>query len=70
MIIKVLHQHGLLKESVEGIDRMFNEVENAGLPYPEYTDNAFYAECDNQKRSDKWRDKWRIKHFKWQNLPP
>ena len=20
---------------------MFNEVENAGLPYPEYTDNAF-----------------------------
>lgn len=30
-----------VKEFGEGIDRMFNEMENAGLPAPEYTDNAF-----------------------------
>ncbi len=30
-----------VKEFGEGVDRMFNEMENAGLPDPEYTDNAF-----------------------------
>lgn len=30
-----------VKKFGEGIDRMFNEMENAGLPVPEYTDNAF-----------------------------
>ncbi len=30
-----------VKEFGEGVDRMFNEMENTGLPDPEYTDNAF-----------------------------
>lgn len=40
-IAEFLHQYEYVKEFGEGIDRMFNEMENAGLPAPEYTDNAF-----------------------------
>lgn len=40
-IAEFLHQYEYVKEFGEGIDRMFNEMENAGLPAPEYADNAF-----------------------------
>lgn len=40
-IAEFLHQYEYIKEFGEGVDRMFNEMENAGLPNPEYTDNAF-----------------------------
>lgn len=40
-IAEFLHQYEYVKEFGEGVDRMFNEMENAGLPDPEYTDNAF-----------------------------
>ncbi|HIX68885.1 MAG TPA: putative DNA binding domain-containing protein [Candidatus Anaerostipes excrementavium] len=40
-IAEFLHQYEYVKEFGEGIDRMFHEMENAGLPAPEYSDNAF-----------------------------
>lgn len=40
-IAEFLHQYEYVKEFGEGIDRMFNEMKNAGLPAPEYADNAF-----------------------------
>lgn len=40
-IAEFLHQYEYVKEFGEGIDRMFYEMENAGLPAPEYSDNAF-----------------------------
>ncbi len=40
-IAEFLHQYEYVKEFGEGIDRMFNEMKNAGLPEPEYTNNAF-----------------------------
>lgn len=40
-IAEFLHQYEYVKEFGEGIDRMFNEMANAGLPAPEYVDNAF-----------------------------
>lgn len=40
-IAEFLHQYEYVKEFGEGIDRMFHEMENAGLPAPEYTVNAF-----------------------------
>ena len=30
-----------MKEFGEGVDRMFKEMSDVGLPAPEYTDNAF-----------------------------
>lgn len=40
-IARFLHEYDYVQEFGEGIDRMYNEMENAGLPAPEYTDNAF-----------------------------
>jgi predicted HTH transcriptional regulator len=60
VIIKVLHQHGFVKESVEGVDRMFNEMENAELPDPEYTDNAFMLNV-TIRNGVIGGDNWRIK---------
>ena len=40
-IARFLHEYDDVQEFGEGIDRMYNEMENAGLPAPEYTDNAF-----------------------------
>lgn len=40
-IAEFLHQYDYVKEFGEGVDRMFKEMENAGLPAPEYSDNAF-----------------------------
>lgn len=40
-IAEFLHQYDYVKEFGEGVDRMFMEMESAGLPAPEYSDNAF-----------------------------
>ncbi len=40
-IAEFLHQYDYVKEFGEGVDRMYKEMEKAGLPAPEYADNAF-----------------------------
>ena len=40
-IARFLHEYDYVQEFGEGIDRMFNEMTAAGLPAPEYRDNAF-----------------------------
>lgn len=40
-IARFLQEYEYVKEFGEGVDRMFNEMEAAGLPAPEYHDNAF-----------------------------
>lgn len=40
-IARFLQEYEYVKEFGEGIDRMFNEMAAAGLPAPEYHDNAF-----------------------------
>ncbi len=36
-----MQEYDYVKEFGEGIDRMFKEMADAGLPAPEYNDNAF-----------------------------
>lgn len=54
-IAEFLHCYGYVKEFGEGIDRMYKEMEAAGLPAPEYKDNAFMLNVTirNRKVSDK-----------------
>lgn len=40
-IARFLQEYEYVKEFGEGVGRMFNEMEAAGLPVPEYHDNAF-----------------------------
>ncbi len=40
-IAEILHQYEYVKEFGEGVDRLFDEMKNAELPDPEYTDNSF-----------------------------
>ena len=40
-IARFLQEYEYVKEFGEGVDRMFNEMEAAGLPAPDYHDNAF-----------------------------
>lgn len=40
-IAAFLHEYDYVQEFGEGVDRMFSEMERAGLPAPEYHDNAF-----------------------------
>lgn len=40
-IARFLQEYDYVKEFGEGVDRMFKEMSDAGLPAPEYTDNAF-----------------------------
>lgn len=40
-IARFLQEYEYVKEFGEGVDRMFNEMAAAGLPAPEYRDNAF-----------------------------
>lgn len=40
-IARFLQEYDYVKEFGEGVDRMFKEMADAGLPAPEYTDNAF-----------------------------
>ena len=40
-IAAFLHEYDYVQEFGEGVDRMYREMEQAGLPAPEYKDNAF-----------------------------
>ena len=40
-IARFLQEYDYVKEFGEGVDRMFKEMADAGLPAPEYSDNAF-----------------------------
>ena len=40
-IARFLQEYDYVKEFGEGVDRMFKEMAAAGLPAPEYSDNAF-----------------------------
>lgn len=40
-IARFLQEYDYVKEFGEGVDRMFKEMADAGLPAPEYKDNAF-----------------------------
>ena len=40
-IARFLQEYDYVKEFGEGVDRMLKEMSDAGLPAPEYTDNAF-----------------------------
>mgnify|MGYP000484190435 CR=1 FL=1 len=40
-IAEFLKNYKIVKEFGEGVDRMFKEMADAGLPAPEYSDNAF-----------------------------
>ncbi len=40
-IAAFLHEYDYVQEFGEGVDRMYREMEQAGLPAPEYRDNAF-----------------------------
>lgn len=50
-IIEFLHVYEYVKEFGEGVDRMYREMEDAGLPDPEYHVSSFmlYATLKNQK---------------------
>ena len=50
-IFEFLHEYEYVKEFGEGVDRMFREMEAAGLPDPEYRTVEFmvYATIKNQK---------------------
>lgn len=50
-IIEFLHVHEYVKEFGEGVDRMYHEMEDAGLPDPEYHVSSFMlcATLKNQK---------------------
>ncbi len=40
-IVAFLHEYDYVQEFGEGVDRMYREMERAGLPAPEYRDVAF-----------------------------
>ena len=40
-IAEFLHEYDYVQEFGEGVDRMYREMETAGLPMPEYVSNAF-----------------------------
>lgn len=40
-IARFLQEYDYVKEFGEGVDRMFKEMADAGLPAPKYSDNAF-----------------------------
>ena len=50
-IIEFLHVYEYVKEFGEGVDRMYREMEDAGLPDPEYHVSSFMlcATLKNQK---------------------
>ncbi len=50
-IAELLHEYEYVREFGEGIDRMYQEMQQAGLPEPEYRTEAFmvYATIKNKK---------------------
>ena len=50
-IARFLQEYDYAKEFGEGVDRMFKEMEGAGLPAPEYSDNAFMLNATIQNNN-------------------
>ena len=48
-IANVLHEYGFVKEFGEGINRIYEEMEAAGLPAPEYKQNDFMLRATLRK---------------------
>ena len=46
-----LQEYDYVKEFGEGVDRMFKEMEDAGLPAPEYSNNAFMLNATIQNNN-------------------
>ena len=42
---QLLHEYEYVREFGEGVDRMYREMEEAGLPEPEYKTVAFMIQC-------------------------
>ncbi|MCD8241895.1 MAG: hypothetical protein LUD73_05865 [Lachnospiraceae bacterium] len=54
-IFEFLHEYEYVKEFGEGVDRMFREMEEAGLPAPEYRTVEFMVFAT--LKNDKWLEK-------------
>ena len=54
-IIEFLHEYEYVKEFGEGVDRMYREMDGAGLPEPEYEliDFMVFATLKNHKWTDR-----------------
>ena len=55
MIVELLNEYDLVKEFGEGVDRVFNDMEAAGLPAPEFRQSEFmlYATLKNKNWGQK-----------------
>ncbi len=51
-IAAFLHEYDYVQEFGEGVDRMYREMEKAGLPAPEYKDVAFMLNATIRNRID------------------
>ena len=52
---QLLHEYEYVREFGEGVDRMYREIEEAGLPEPEYKTVAFMMHATIKNRSILWR---------------
>ena len=63
-IIEFLHVYEYVKEFGEGVDRMYREMEDAGLPDPEYHVSSFML-CATLKNQ-----KWVVAHQQTEQVTP
>ena len=61
-IVEFLNEYDLVKEFGEGVDRIFREMQDAGLPEPEYKQSEFmlYATLKNKT--------WGLENGSWESL--
>ena len=61
-IIEFLNEYDLVKEFGEGVDRIFRDMQDAGLPEPEYKQSEFmlYATLKNKT--------WGLENGSWESL--
>jgi ATP-dependent DNA helicase RecG len=66
MIVELLNEYDLVKEFGEGVDRIYRDMEEAGLPDPEYRQSEFmlYATLKNKnwgKEDATWTSKEQVR---------
>ena len=61
-IVEFLNEYDLVKEFGEGVDRIFRDMQTAGLPSPEYKQSEFmlYATLKNKT--------WGLENSTWESL--
>lgn len=61
-IVELLNEYDLVKEFGEGVDRIYRDMEAAGLPEPSYKQSEFmlYAELKNKN--------WEVENASWNTL--